>query len=95
MHLLRRVEVAIAEDNIVAGVIGRVFRAARHFGKEGIANVADQQADGGRLSRDQAAGNEIRPVIQGPRRCPGCGRAVPAVLRCARSGRGKRWKHPL
>ena len=46
LNLLVCIEIAVAKDQIAARGAGGILRSPRHFGEEGIADVADDQREG-------------------------------------------------
>src|SRR5216684_3626536 len=69
MHLLVRIEVAIAKDQVTVTRAGGIFRATGDLGKEGISNVAQDQPKGMRAPRNQTTSHTIRAIVQ--TRCNG------------------------
>ena len=58
------VVVAARDEEHVAGVVGGVFRAADHLGKERVGDVRDDHAERARLLRGEAAGHQVRLVSE-------------------------------
>src|SRR5260370_18449610 len=69
MHLLVRIEVAIAKDQVTVTRAGGIFRATGDLGKEGISNVAQDQPQGMRAPSNHPTSHTIRAIV--PTRCNG------------------------
>src|SRR5260370_35175080 len=67
MHLLVRIEIAIAKDQIAFARARGIFRATGHLGEKGISNVAENQPKRMRTPRHQAAAHAIRAIVQARR----------------------------
>src|SRR5258708_35689746 len=64
MHLLVRIEIAIAKDQIAVARPRGIFGATGHLGEEGISNVAEDEPKGMRAPGHQTAGHAIGAIVQ-------------------------------
>ncbi len=58
------IEIAVAKHDVDARGIGGIFGAARHFGKERVTNIAQDQAQDVGTAGDEAASEPIGAVVQ-------------------------------
>ncbi len=63
-QLLFRIEIAIAENQIVVRGVCRIFRAARHLREKWISNIADDQGQRVGAPCHQSARHAIGAVVQ-------------------------------